>query len=126
MAFSENLREAVSKSHKIGVGFLKEFLLHPIRTFLRWDRLKNRAPSVVVPEGSSMRKRFDQYLGYERHNTQFDEDIWEHWQADKNAPSALEKIKYWQKVKPKPIGERVGEREETLSEKVRRQNESRV
>lgn len=122
MAFSENLREAVSKSHKIGTGFLKDFLLHPIRTFLRWDRLKNRAPSVVVPEDSAIRKRLDQYLGYEHYNTKFDENIWENWQADKDVLSVL----YNQEAKPKPIGERMGERMETLSEKVRRRSESRV
>ncbi|CAL5875238.1 uncharacterized protein PFLUO_LOCUS9542 [Penicillium psychrofluorescens] len=124
MAFSENLREAVSKSHKIGTGFLREFLLHPIRTFFRWDRLTNRAPSVVVPEDSAMRKRLDQYLGYESHNTKLDEDIWENWQADKDILSVLYNQKT--KPKPKPITERVGERMESLSEKVRQMSESKV
>ncbi|KAJ5084071.1 hypothetical protein NUU61_008650 [Penicillium alfredii] len=83
MAFSETLREVVSKSHKIAAGLLKEFVFYPIRSLLHWDAVTNRMPDMIVPEDSSLRKRFDQYLGYGRHHTQFDEDIWMRWQGDK-------------------------------------------
>lgn len=43
----------------------------------------HRMPDMVVPESSSLRKRFDDYLGYGRRNMQLDEDIWQRWQEDR-------------------------------------------
>ncbi|KAJ6065534.1 hypothetical protein N7444_001187 [Penicillium canescens] len=83
LAFSETLREAVSKSHKISIGLVKEFILHPVKTGLHWEAITQRMPDMVVPENSSLRKRFDDYLGYGRRNMQLDEDIWQRWQEDR-------------------------------------------
>jgi hypothetical protein len=40
-------------------------------------------PDMVVLENLSLRKRFDDYLGYGRRNMQLDEDIWQRWQEDR-------------------------------------------
>ncbi|KAK4862839.1 hypothetical protein LT330_002972 [Penicillium expansum] len=79
IAFSDTLREIVSKTHKISVGLLKDFILYPVKSFL-WDSTSSRIHAHVVPEDSELRKRFDEYLGYGRRNMQRDEDIWQRWQ----------------------------------------------
>ncbi|CAG8893388.1 unnamed protein product [Penicillium egyptiacum] len=79
-AFSSTLRDIASKTHKIGAGLLKEFILHPIKLLL-WDSAASKMPAHVVPEDSGLRKRFDEYLGYGRRNMQRDEDIWQRWQG---------------------------------------------
>ncbi|CAG8075584.1 unnamed protein product [Penicillium salamii] len=79
LAFSETLREIVSKSHKISIGFTKEFILHPVQTLLHWDTITSKMPTLVVPEDSEMRKRLDDYLGYRRRNMQLDDDLWKRW-----------------------------------------------
>ncbi|KAJ5735974.1 uncharacterized protein N7483_001099 [Penicillium malachiteum] len=76
MAFSEKLREAVTKSHKIGFGLWGDFISGPIKDFLHWRSIKNQIPPLAS-EDSRMRKRFDQYLGYEQHRVKFDEDFWQ-------------------------------------------------
>src|SRR6195952_2344271 len=83
LAFSESLREIVSKSHKITIGFLREFILNPFRTSLRWDSITGKIPAIVVPEDSEMRKRLDEYLGYGRTNMQLDDDIWQRWRENR-------------------------------------------
>ncbi|CAI7584579.1 unnamed protein product [Penicillium crustosum] len=80
IAFSDTLRDIVSKTHKIGAGLLKEFVLHPVKSFL-WNSTASRIHVHVVPEDSELRKRFDEYLGYGRRNMQRDEDIWQRWQG---------------------------------------------
>ena len=85
LAFSESLRQVVSKSYKIGSGLFKDFILHPVRSFLHWESFKSKMPSLVVPDESTMRKRFNDYLGYERHQTQFDEDFWERRQKNQSS-----------------------------------------
>ena len=94
MAFSETLRDIVSKMHKIGTGLIKDFILYPIKSFL-WGSAASRIRIHVVPEGSGLRKRFDEYLGYGRRNMQRDEDIWRRWQGDRiSAGKANKKGKY--------------------------------
>lgn len=51
---------------------------------LHWDAVAKGIPSVVVKQNSALRQRFDEYLGYGRHSTQREEDVWDHWQ--KNRP----------------------------------------
>ncbi|KAJ5920077.1 hypothetical protein N7516_010935 [Penicillium verrucosum] len=80
VAFSDTLRDIVSKTHKIGVGLWKEFIVHPVKSYL-WDSATSRMDVHVVPEDSELRKRFDEYLGYGRRNMQRDEDIWQRWQG---------------------------------------------
>ncbi|KGO66589.1 Mg2+ transporter protein, CorA-like/Zinc transport protein ZntB [Penicillium italicum] len=79
IAFSNSLREIVSKTHKIGAGLLNDFFLHPVKSFL-WDSATSKIHVPFVPEDSELRKRFDDYLGYGRRNMQRDEDIWQRWQ----------------------------------------------
>lgn len=79
------------KTHKIIVGFLREFVLNPVQVFLHWDSLTRRIPSFVVPEDSEMRKRLDGYLGYKRKNMQHDEDVWQRWQQDRLSSSREQK-----------------------------------
>ncbi|KAJ5723507.1 hypothetical protein N7488_001542, partial [Penicillium malachiteum] len=76
MAFSEKLREPVAKSHKIGFGLWGDFISSPIKDFLHWRSIKDKIPPLAS-ENSRMRKRFDQYLGYEQHQVKFDEDFWQ-------------------------------------------------
>ncbi|KAJ5876620.1 hypothetical protein N7455_000085 [Penicillium solitum] len=80
IAFSDTLRDIVSKTHKIGAGLLKEFVLHPVKSYF-WDSATSRIHVHVVPEDSELRKRFDEYLGYGRRNMQRDDDIWQRWQG---------------------------------------------
>lgn len=89
MAFSEKLREAVTKSHKISTGLIKEFILRPVQSFLHWDSLKSKVPSLALPDDSRMRERFHQYLGYERHRVKFDEDFWQRRQKNGNSLTEL-------------------------------------
>lgn len=42
-------------------------------------------PAHIVPEDSRLRKRLDEYLGYERKNIQRDEDIWQRWQRSRTS-----------------------------------------
>ena len=94
IAFSETLRDIVSKMHKIGAGLSKDFILHPIKSFL-WGSATGKIPIHVVPEDSGLRKRFDEYLGYGRRNMQRDEDIWRRWQGDRiSAGKGNKKGKY--------------------------------
>lgn len=90
MAFSEKLRDSVNKSRKIGSGLWKDFLSNPIKSFLRWNIIKSRVPSLMPVEGSRLRKLFDQYLGYEKHRVKFDEDFWKRRQDDKNSVLEVE------------------------------------
>ncbi|KAJ5947732.1 hypothetical protein N7466_000747 [Penicillium verhagenii] len=85
LAFSGTLREAVTKSHKIGSGLWIDFISNPIKDILHWSSVKSSIPSVVPVEGSRLRKLFDQYLGYEKHRVKFDEDFWKRRQEDKNS-----------------------------------------
>ncbi|KXG53451.1 Mitochondrial substrate/solute carrier [Penicillium griseofulvum] len=96
IAFSETLRDIVFKTHKIGVGLLKDFILHPIQSVL--GSTTGKIPVHVVPEDSGLRKRFDEYLGYGRRNMQRDEDIWQRWQGGRIEGKEVKKGKY--KVKP--------------------------
>lgn len=82
LAFSEKLRGAVTKSHKIGSGLIKDFLLHPVKSMLRWDAVADRMPSMTVPGDSKMRRRFDHYLGNERHHLQVYDDFWQRRQNE--------------------------------------------
>ena len=86
MAFSEKLRETVTKSHKIGSGLMKDFIMNPIGGMLRWDTVKNKIPSLVPPGDSTMRNRIDNYLGYQRHRVKFDDDFWKRRQDYKVSP----------------------------------------
>ncbi|CAI7623315.1 unnamed protein product [Penicillium glandicola] len=81
IAFSDTLRDIVSKTHKIGVGLLKDFILTPVQSFVR-NSATDKIRDHVVPEDSALRRRFDEYLGYGRRNLQRDEDIWQRWQGD--------------------------------------------
>lgn len=90
MAFSESLRQAVTKSHKIGSGLWADFISHPISNFLHWNSFKKRMPSFDFSEDSKMRKRFDHYLGYEEHRVKLDEDFWKRRQQDKNSVLEVE------------------------------------
>jgi hypothetical protein len=82
MAFSEKLRGAVTRSHKIASGLAKDFLVLPTKTFLHWQTFKSKIPTVSVPDDSSMRERLDGYMGYERHRVKFDEDFWQRRQKN--------------------------------------------
>ncbi|KAJ5142587.1 Mitochondrial substrate/solute carrier [Penicillium bovifimosum] len=79
IAFSQGLRETMSKIYKISMGLFKDFVIQPIRTFLYLDAVRKVA-TIDVPEKSGMRKRFDSYLGYREKHTKLDEDIWKRWQ----------------------------------------------
>ncbi|KAJ5823858.1 Mitochondrial substrate/solute carrier [Penicillium robsamsonii] len=81
IAFSDTLRDIVSKAYKISMGLLKEFILHPVQSLVV-DPTTGKIPVHVVPEDSRLRKRFDEYLGYGRRNMQRDDDIWQRWQGD--------------------------------------------
>lgn len=94
MAFSEKLRDVVTKSHKIGSGLWGDFISSPVKEFLHWKSVKDRMPSLVVSEHSRMRKRFDHYLGYEQHRVKYDEDFWKRRQDDKNSVLEVEWKKY--------------------------------
>ncbi|CAG8889038.1 unnamed protein product [Penicillium nalgiovense] len=83
-AFSNTLRDIVFKTYKISAGLLKEFILHPIRSLLG-DSATSKMPAHIVPEDSRLRKRLDEYLGYERKNIQRDEDIWQRWQRSRTS-----------------------------------------
>ncbi|KAJ5171925.1 hypothetical protein N7492_004518 [Penicillium capsulatum] len=104
MAFSEKLREAVTTTHKISAGLFREFFLNPVRSGLHWDSVKQRMPSLVVPEDSRMRRRFDHYLGYGRHHFQFDEDFWQRRQKAKRSLSEAEK------KRKRMLGEKISEK----------------
>ncbi|KAJ5206624.1 Mitochondrial substrate/solute carrier [Penicillium cf. griseofulvum] len=98
IAFSDTLRDIVFKARKIGVGLLKEFILHPIQSFVLGSTT-GKIPVHVVPEDSELRRRFDEYLGYGRRNMQRDEDIWQRWQGGRiSGGQGVKKGKY--KVKP--------------------------
>lgn len=114
LAFSENLRQAVTRSHQIGSGLFKDFIFHPIRSFLHWESLTNKMPALVVPEDSTMRKRFNNYLGYERHQKQYDEDFWQRQQDDRNSLADMEQ-KRRKRDKLRVAGE-------SLSDRVRRKS----
>ncbi|KAJ5170094.1 Mitochondrial substrate/solute carrier [Penicillium coprophilum] len=99
MAFSDTLRDIVSKTHKISVGLLKDFILRPVRSFVV-ESIRGKMPVHVVPEDSDLRKRFDEYLGYGRRNMQRDEDIWQRWQGDRiSGGKGAKKGKYKVKVR---------------------------
>ncbi|KAJ5788736.1 Mitochondrial substrate/solute carrier [Penicillium paradoxum] len=83
LAFSEDLREIVFKSHKIGFGLLKDFVFRPILEPLHLSPAV-KSPPTGLPEKSRWRKRFDEYLGYRQDNMQHDDDIWQRWQDDRN------------------------------------------
>lgn len=83
LGFSQKLREAVSKTRKISVGLGRDFLLDPVKSLVHWDTVADRIPSVVVPADSTMRRRLDQYLGYERHGLQLYEDFWQRRQSER-------------------------------------------
>ncbi|KAJ5103186.1 hypothetical protein N7532_003715 [Penicillium argentinense] len=102
MAFSESLREVVTKSHRISAGLIGEYLLHPIRSFLHWESVKHKMPSPVVPEDSSMRERFNRYMGYERHKVKFDEDFWQRRQKNKASIVELEQQMRRARTQPGP------------------------
>ncbi|KAJ5543561.1 hypothetical protein N7535_005985 [Penicillium sp. DV-2018c] len=78
IAFSEGLRETMSKTYKIGLGLFKDFVIQPIRAMLHLDAVRKVA-AIDVAEKSRMRKRFDSYLGYREKHTKLDEDIWKRW-----------------------------------------------
>ncbi|CAI7674542.1 unnamed protein product [Penicillium pancosmium] len=82
MAFSEKLRGAVRKFHKIGLGLFKDFLVLPTKSFLHWQSFKSKVPTVAVSDDSTMRERLDRYMGYERHRVKFDEDFWQRRQKN--------------------------------------------
>ncbi|KAF7718922.1 DUF676 domain-containing protein [Penicillium ucsense] len=91
LAFSERLRQVVTKSSKIGQGAFAEFISGPIKLFLHWESLKKSIPTVRPAEDSNMRKRFDQYLGYDNQRMQFDEDFWQRRQVDRSPLEELER-----------------------------------
>lgn len=111
LAFSEKLRESVSRSHKISTGLIRDFLIHPVKTFLHLDAGTDRLPPVAASEGSSMRRRIDQYLGYERHASQYYDDFWQRRQNERK-PLAESERKQKGRVK-------VRRAEELISEKGR-------
>lgn len=118
LAFSEKLRGAVTKSHKISAGLIKEFFIHPIKSSLHLETVTDRIPSMVVPEDSTMRRRFDHYLGYERHSLQFYGDFWQRRQNERTPLADLERKKS-KTAKSRGTGE-------LLSEKVRRTSAGRL
>ncbi|KAJ5503664.1 Mitochondrial substrate/solute carrier [Penicillium fimorum] len=81
VAFSDTLRDIVSKTHKISMGLLKDFILRPVQSLVV-DSTTGKIPVHVVPEDSDLRKRFDEYLGYGKRNMQRDDDIWQRWQGE--------------------------------------------
>lgn len=91
MAFSEKLREAVTKTHRIGTGLIKDFLLLPVKSFLHFESFKSRIPFVTISDDSKMRERFDRYMGYERHRVKFDEDFWQRRQKNEKSLAFLER-----------------------------------
>lgn len=118
MAFSENLREAVSKTHKISLGLVKDYLLHPVRSFLHWESFKNKLPSVVIPEDSKMRERLDRYMGYERHKVKFDEDFWQRRKKNESSLAGLEQHTRGLEISGEPMIEL-----SMLAEKARQRKE---
>lgn len=76
MAFSETLRSAVTKTRKIFIGIIRDFIVRPIRdTF--WAAIAPRFPPVALSDSSPLKDRFDRYLGYRRHRRRYLEgDIW--------------------------------------------------
>lgn len=112
LAFSEKLRQVATTTNKIGSGLLKDFILVPIERFLHLDTLANRIPSKVVSDDSAVRKRFDHYLGYEAHSTQYYEDFWQRREHERSPLAELERKA---RKKSRPRGNR-----ESLEEKVRR------
>lgn len=112
LAFSEKLRQAATTSNKIGTGLLKDFILLPIERFLHLDTLANHFPSKVVSDDSAMRNRFDHYLGYEAHSTQYYEDFWQRREHERSPLAELERKA---RKKSRSRGNR-----ESLEEKVRR------
>ncbi|OKP10792.1 hypothetical protein PENSUB_3612 [Penicillium subrubescens] len=119
MAFSGSLRQKVTKSHKISRGLWSEFISNPIKMFLHWDFFKSKIPSIVPAQDSAMRKRFDQYLGYSIHRTQFEEDFWQRRQVERSPLEELERRKR-KRVKSMSKANGWGE---ALAEKVRRVSE---
>ena len=67
-------------------------------------------PTLVVPEDSTMRKRFDHYLGYGRHHLQFDEDFWQRRQEDKSSLSEKQRKKQKSTLVAPGSGEVLGEK----------------
>ncbi|CEJ61184.1 hypothetical protein PMG11_09722 [Penicillium brasilianum] len=119
MAFSGSLRQTVAKSHKISRGLWREFISNPVKMFFHWESFKSKIPSVVPAEDSGIRKRFDQYLGYSIHRTQFDEDFWQRRQVERSPLEELERRKR-KRVKSMSKANGWGE---ALAEKVRRVSE---
>lgn len=75
MAFSETLRGSVWKTRKIGLGISRDFVVHPLRDSL-WARIAQHIPPLV-PRDSTLKGRFDRYLGYRRRRGQYLEgDFW--------------------------------------------------
>ncbi|KAJ5684524.1 uncharacterized protein N7477_000869 [Penicillium maclennaniae] len=104
LAFSERLRQAMTKSQKISYGLFKDFFLLPIERFLHLDTLSHRIPSTTVSEDSAMRKRFDHYLGYESHSTKHYEDFWQMREHERSPLAKLER-----KAKKKSHSHELGE-----------------
>ncbi|KAJ5590354.1 hypothetical protein N7450_004326 [Penicillium hetheringtonii] len=119
MAFSENLREAVSKTHKISLGLVKDYLLHPVRSFLHWESLKGKFPSIVIPDDSRMRERLDRYMGHERHRVKFDEDFWQRRQKNETSLAGMAQHTRGMESSVDPMIEL-----STLAEKTRQRKES--
>lgn len=91
LGFSEKLRGTVAMSHKIGAGLIRDFLLHPVMSILRWDSVSDRMPSRAVPGDSTMRRRFDHYLGNERHSLHVYDDFWQRRQNESTPLAGLER-----------------------------------
>ncbi|EPS29369.1 hypothetical protein PDE_04318 [Penicillium oxalicum 114-2] len=119
LAFNESLRQMVAKSNKIGRGLLADFVSSPVKMLLHWESVKGKLPTVLPAEDSTMRKRFDQYLGYNNRRMQIVDDFWQRRQVDR---SPIEELERRQRKRVKSMSAANGWGAE-FSEKLRRVSE---
>lgn len=109
----------VAKSNKIGRGLLADFVSSPVKMLLHWESVKGKLPTVLPAEDSTMRKRFDQYLGYNNRRMQIVDDFWQRRQVDR---SPIEELERRQRKRVKSMSAANGWGAE-FSEKLRRVSE---